>query len=96
MRFGTSLPPPCPVCKEPTTERAVPDPEPGGPSFWVRQRFWFDCARCAASWECCGICHHGALVPGMLWGEPGMKKLECRGGCGWSVAWRTRGIIGSS
>jgi hypothetical protein len=53
-----------------------------------RKRFWFDCAACARSWECCGIFLRGTLVEGKLWGEPDVKKIECIGGCGCGVAWR--------
>src|ERR1043166_7354347 len=80
--LATPTPPACPLCKGPTTERSVPDPAPGDPPFACRKKFWFDCAACARSWECCRICHRGALVEGTLWGEPGVKKIECRGGGG--------------
>ena len=56
----------------------------------VPVKFWFDCAHCGESWECCGICHRGALVESTLWGEPDAKRIECKGGCGWGVAWRPR------
>jgi len=82
------MPPACPRCKGTTTERSVPDPRPGDPPFMSRKKCWFDCADCSKSWECCGICHHGALVEGTLWGEPDVRRIECKGGCGWAVAWR--------
>jgi hypothetical protein len=88
ITLARRLPPPCPLCKGPTTERAEPDPETGGPSFWCRKKFCFDCAHCAQSWECCGICHRGALVEGTLCGDVDIRKIECKGGCGWAVAWR--------
>jgi len=83
--LATPRPPACPACKGPTRERSVPDPRPGDPPFVGRMKFWFDCAACAKSWECCGICHRGALVEGALWGEPDLKRTECIG-CGWAVA----------
>jgi hypothetical protein len=88
--LATPKPPACPLCKGPTAARAVPDPAPGDPPFMCRRKVWFDCAHCARSWECCGICHRGALVEGTLWGDPDVKKLECKGGCGWGVAWRDK------
>jgi hypothetical protein len=90
ITLARRTPPSCPVCQGPTVERARPDPEPGGPSFWVRKKFWFDCAACGRSWEGCGICHRGALVEGRLWGDPDLRTLRCRGGCGWAVAWREK------
>ncbi len=27
-------------------------------------------------------------IEGTLWGEPDVMKIECKGGCGWGVAWR--------
>jgi len=87
--LATPQPPPCPICQGPTADRAVPDPAPGDPPFAIRKKFWLDCAVCARSWECCGICHRGALVEGVLWDEPDVKKVECKCGCGWGVAWKT-------
>jgi hypothetical protein len=63
-------------------ERAVPDPVPGDPPFAIRKKYWFDCVHCAQSWECCGICHRGALFQGTTWGDPDVNKIECKGGCG--------------
>jgi hypothetical protein len=88
MKLEVPKPPPCPICTGPTVERTVADPHPGDLPFWNCVKIWFDCAYCAKTWESCGVCHRGALVEGEFWGEPGVKKLTCKGGCGWGVSWR--------
>jgi hypothetical protein len=88
IRLSTPKSPPCPACRGATQERAVPEPRPGEPAFMIRKRTWFDCAPCGRYWEACGICHRGALVEGSLWGEPNVRRIDCKGGCGWGVAWR--------
>ncbi len=85
---ATLQPPACPHCKRPTLERAEKDEQPGDPVFWTRKKFWFDCASCAKTWECCRICHRGLLVEGTVWGQPHVQRVECKGGCGWGVAWK--------
>jgi hypothetical protein len=89
MRFGEKADILCPRCTGLTTEHAVLDPLKNDPPFGQRKKFWWDCAACPASWENCGICMNGALVPGTLFGEPDVRTITCKGGCGFRCAWRS-------
>ena len=88
MRFGEKAVILCPRCTGPTTGRDVLDPLPNDPPFGQRKKYWWDCALCPATWENCGICMQGALVPDTLWGEPDIRTITCKGGCGFRCAWR--------
>ena len=69
------------------TERIQPDPNATIFTVWPRVKIWFECAYCPKTWESCAICRHGILMESPLWGQPGMKQLICRGGCGFSTSW---------
>jgi len=94
--FGPKPPPPCPRCKGATIERSVPAPWPGDSPLMPRRKFTWDCEACRVSWENCGICGHGALLRQPAWNDAELCTVSCKGGCGWSCAWRpTREVPGT-